>query len=343
MKKYKFCLFLLLGIMFIFSGCAGDGYLKTTRTEMELSNFYEQNYINYLSTFQNVENNTDIITTQEDKILFTNYNLTFYQGLMEERCLVSAVDLLTAINQIGGATRLEEKPKGVDSRTKIYEYSNVFSAELLTNKKTETIAGDYANKTAYVVVKSAKNDAEISTYLFYKNKNDIIDPSVLLADVDNAVLTCIFTLNKYDLQSKTYTLTYGKNGSKSGCEVRATFNQAKGYFVYEMKTFLGETNTVVNFKKSFYKYANSIVGVRELSSYKSGGETTLVVREQLIKPFYCRQKLGEVKTESNILSLETMQEEKLAKSNSSDQKGFILEQDSQEDMLEILCSKYGMA
>ena len=60
--------------------------------------------------------------------------------------------------------------------------------------------------------------------------------------------------------------------------------------------------------------------------------------------FLKKLKLGEVKDPANMLSMETMQEDKLAQPNNSDLKGFEFEHNLQgEEQSEVTCKKYGNA
>lgn len=340
MKKYKICLLLLVCFAFILSGCAGEKYLKTASTNLSLATFYENNYISSFSEFDGVENDDAIISNESDRIAYKNYISTYKQILPEERCIVSAVDYLTAVNQGEGEQRVDNVTK-----TKIYEYSTIYKQELLVSNKTASLANDANDIKAVIVTKSAKNDAEITAYLFYKYKTDKSEISTLLSELENAHYTFIFTLNKHVIQTKTYTLVYGQNGSKTGCETVVSFNEAKGCLNFSIKTFMGVNNTLTNFEKSIYKYSNYDVGVRAIAKYKENSKSTTIVYEQLSKDFYKKLKLGEVKDESNMLSMETMQEDKLAKPNNSDLLGFELEHDLQNDEEEnkITCLKYGNA
>lgn len=338
MKKFKFGLLLLICCAFIFSGCVGDKYLKTQGTNLSPATFYFNNYITSLAEFQNVPKDESVIALESDRITYANYMKSLYQVLPEERCAVSVLDYLCAVNQTDGSARLDTKTK-----TKIYEYATVFRTELEASDKTSFNSSNYANVKSVIVVKSAKNDLELSAYLYYMNKSTNAEVSYLLENTDMADYTFIFTQNKYSVQTKTYTLSYGKNGSKTGCTINATFNDSKGALILDTKTYLGASNVSTSIKKSIYKYSNGIVGIRAISNYVDGSKVLNVIYEQMNKDFYKKLKLGEIRDEQSILSMETMQENKLAKPNSSDNLGFEIEYNTQDDSKEnkISCIKYG--
>ena len=337
MRKNKLYILLILCLALIITGCANGKYLKTSPTGLNVANFYSSSYISSFAQFQNVDA-TNTISSETDKIAFANYMLTYYQVMPEERCFISALDYICGLNENSETLRIDPNTK-----VKLYEYSSVLKNELAVYKKTESKANNYANTKAVVVVKSAKNDAEFTSYLFYKNSDEQINLATLLNNLDTADYKYIFTMNKYNIQTKTYTITYGKNETKTGCEATAIFNTEKGYLSYKLKTFLGDANSLVNFDKNIYRYAGDVIGLRAVSNYKSNSKTLSIVYEQLSKSFYNKLKLGEIKSASHMLSMETMQEDRMAKVNSSDLVGFELELNTQNDEIEnkIICNKYG--
>lgn len=343
MKKYKICLLLLLGLSLILSGCGGDKYLKTKSTNLSLANFFNTNYVTSVKEFDGIGKDDTIITVEADRINYSNYMQPLMSVLPEERCAISVVDYLSAINQKEGVLRIDSVTK-----TKIYEYKTVFKQELMSQANTSSLAENASNISAVVLVKSTpnKNDAEIGAWLFYKNSSEKYDVASLLNEQANANLTCVFTINKYVVQTNAYTLTYGKNGAKASSETTVTFNGAKGCLNYEIKTALTNNTSTINytFKKNIYLYANSVVGVRSLISFKNNNKNANIIYEQMSKDFYKRLKLGDVKNEADILSMETMQEDNLAKENTSDSVGFKFVSDTQESEGNIISYiKYGGA
>ena len=145
----------------------------------------------------------------------------------------------------------------------------------------------------------------------------------------------------------SYILTYSKNDSKVNSETTMTFNDSKGCLNYEIKTALINNSNTINytFKKNIYLYANAVVGVRTLVNFKDNNKNASIVYEQMSKYFYKRLKLGEVKNEADMLSMETMQEDNLAKENASDSVGFkfVSENKEGDGNVTISCIKYGGA
>lgn len=344
MKKSKICLLLLLSFMLILSGCGGDKYLKTKSTSQTLSNFYNNNYITSINDFVGVGKDDTIISIESDRINYTNYMQPLMSVLPEERCVVSVVDYLSAINQKEGILRIDSLTK-----TKIYEYKTVFKQELMSQTNTSSLVDDASNINAVILIKSTpnKNDAEIGAWLFYKKNNEKYDVSSLLSEQANAHLTCVFKINKYVIQTNSYILTYSKNDSKVNSETTMTFNDSKGCLNYEIKTVLINNSNTINytFKKNIYLYANAVVGVRTLVNFKNNNKNASIVYEQMSKYFYKRLKLGEVKNEADMLSMETMQEDNLAKENTSDSVGFkfVSENKEGDGNMTISCIKYGGA
>ena len=74
-----------------------------------------------------------------------------------------------------------------------------------------------------------------------------------------------------------------------------------------------------------------------------GAANVTIIYEQLTKDFYKRAKIGTVKDDSLILSLEAIQEDMLGKVNHSDGVGFALENALLEnsDSSKITCILYG--
>ncbi len=338
MKKLKYCFLLIICACFIFAGCAGDRYLKTKSTNLSLATFYSNYYVPSVNEFQNVDQAENIIALQSDRTTYSNYMLPFYEAMPEERCLISAVDYLCAVNQADSSIRIDSKTK-----TKLYEYSTIFKNELKCSSKTESMANMYANVRALVVIKGSTNNGEILAYLFYKSTTEEVNLATLLENLNTATYTFSFTLNKYSTQTKSYLFSYGKNGSKSGCDATFTFNNAKGALNIQYKTYLGESSSSTTIKKDVYKYSNGVVGVRATSNFKTTSSTMNVIYEQMQTDFYKRLKVGEIKDDSNMLSMETMQETELAKANVSDSIGFEFEYNTQDDEKEntITCIKYG--
>lgn len=343
MKKYKICFLLLLCATLIFAGCSGDKFLKTKSTEMDLSTFFN-NYTSSLMVFDGVEKNETILVSESERISYTNYINPNMAVLPEERCIISAVDYFCAINQDGGELRIDTK-----TRTKLYEYNTVFKQELVLQSNAQHLADNASHIKAVILVKSAKNDSEITVWLFYKMDTEKYNVSSLLEQQSSANMTCVFTLNKYIKQSNECTFTYSKNGAKANNETKVAFNESKGCVNYEINTSLNSVDKTVDykFKKDIYKYSNSAVGVRTLVSFNNGSKSEKYIYEQLSKDFYNRLKIGIVKDEASILSLETMKEDALAKSNQSDSVGFELIYNTQVDNAEqenkITYIKYGMA
>ena len=99
MKKIKICLLLLMSMAFVFTGCAGiNGYLKVAQTQLSLATFYNNNYVQGISVFENVTNDSTVLYTETDRIAYKNYTNPLYQLLPEERCMISAMDFLYEIN-----------------------------------------------------------------------------------------------------------------------------------------------------------------------------------------------------------------------------------------------------
>lgn len=325
MKKIKICLLLFVSVALVFAGCSGEKYLKTTSTSLCLANFYEQNYISSLANFDNVEQNSSVFLLEEDKIAYSNYVKSFYQILPEQRCIMSVIDFYIAMNQTEGTIYIDPNAK-----TKVYEYDTVFSQELLSMTTTSGKASSASGTKAVILVQSAKSNKEITAYLFYKNASDSYDISDLIADVDSAHCTYIFTFNKIVQQTNTYTFTYGKNKTKTGCETSVSFNETRGCLNYEIKTVIDDTG--VNFSSSVYKYSNYTIGVRAVSSYNLNSQNTKIVYEQLGKDFYKKLKLGQIKNESDMLSMDAMKEDSLATQNISDLTGFVVENNTQNNV-----------
>lgn len=328
MKKYKICLLLLLAVCFVFAGCSGDKYLKTASTTDSLSSFFGNNYTMSINEFKNVNNDSTIISAETEKVTYSNYMLPIMSVLPEERCMISVVDYLCAIDQATSRSRIDTVTK-----TKLYEYDTVFAQELqsLSNAQSLTSLADDVN--AVVLIKSANNDTKINAWLYYKKNTDVYSIATLLEEQNSANLTCEFSVDNFVVQTNTYTLNYGKNGGKVGNVATIAFNESKGCVNYEIKTTLTYNNVATNFtfEKSIYEYLNSAVGVRTLSKFNNKDKATTIIYEQITKDFYKKLKVGEVKDEDNILSMETMIEDNLAKPNSSDSKGFNFESREVED------------
>ncbi len=334
MKKYCFCFALLLCFGFVVSGCSSINFLKTSKINVGVANFYEQAYVSNLKKFQGVGTNQNLVAEQNDRTEFANHITTFNQIIAEERCFVSAIDFLWANDQ-----SLKEGSEYLSSQNGIYEYSVVLNEELIQFEDV-TFAGTDCN--AHVVVSQGKKNSELTCYLFYKQKSDNVQPAELFAELESANLTCGIKVLKYDLQTKTYTLSYNKNGGKFDKSLTATFDQEKGCFKYEAATtaMLDTTSVAVTIKKEIYHYGSAI-GFRQLSNYKKDKEVVNVVYEQLCKDFYSCAKLGKVKNVAGMLAMDTIQEDKLAKSNSSDKTGFVMEYNNQELQPVLTCVKYG--
>ena len=330
-KRINICLLLIACVALVLTGCGGNVYLVTAATTVSPATFYASYYTNSVLQFDGVPNNSTIIPSTSDQITYYNHVKSIYEVLPEERCLVSVLDYLCAVNQVEGEKRLDDK-----TTTKLYEYSNLLQNELVLGA-TNTGFDNYATTKAVVLVKGANNNAELTAYLFYKNKDAVCELADLMNEVSNANYSYTFRQTKYNIQTKTYSLSYGTNTAN------ATFNENKGTLQYDITTYLNGSSSAVKFEKSIYKYANGAVGLRVLTTTKQGSANNVVVYEQLSKDFYHRLKVGLVKDLANVLSLETMQEAKLAKSNTSDSVGFELEYDIQNDLEnnKITCIKYG--
>ncbi len=341
MKKYKICFLFLLCATLLFAGCSGDKFLKTKNTDVDLSTFFN-NYTSSLKVFDGVDKSEAVLVSEAERIAYTNYINPYMAVLPEERCIISAVDYFCAINQEGGELRIDTK-----TRTKLYEYNTVFKQELVLQAKTQTLAENASQIKVVILVESTKNDSQINVWLFYKTKIQNYNVATLIEQKNDAHFTCVFTLNKYIKQTNECTFTYAKNGGKASNETKVAFNESKGCVNYEINTSLTNSEKEVDFKfnKSLYKYSNTAVGVRGLVSFNNSSKTDKYIYEQLSKDFYNRLKLGTVKDEASILSMETMKEDALAKSNQSDSVGFELTYNTQQENVDqenkITYIKYG--
>lgn len=335
MKKLKICLLLFLSMAFVFSGCAGiNGYLKTTPTQLSVATFYHNNYLNGLSTFQNAANDSSVIYTETDRLAYKNYTKAIYDFLPEERCLMTAIDYLYEINNSQNASVQKVK-------LKLYEYRTVLKAELGLSEQTSAYAGNYSNIKAVVLLERADKTTslEINTYLFYMDASNSYEIADLQNNTQNAHYAFTFVQTGYNVQTKTFSVKYNTN-----CTASATFNQEKGCLSYSFTTYIGQTSSQVKLEKDIYKYSDGTAGIRILTEYGTGGQNTLAIYEQMTSQFYKRLKVGEIKDKANIISLETMPDNRLAASNSSDKVGYLLTYDARDDaqVARIICENYGL-
>lgn len=346
MKKHKICILLLLCTALLLSGCANNGYLKTTSTSLDVSAFYNSCYMQSMTTFQNLELNSAVLPTENDKLEYTNYMASFYQVLPEERSIIATLHYLVGVNSSSASAKA----------VNVFEFPVVFKKELeySSSASVKEMAQDYLNTKAVLLLVSASSNAQQTVYTFYMSATEQVSVSDLLYSVEQQESGQTPSIN-YDVkyvfsqssskQTNAYTLTYGKNGAKSGCDAVLTFNDVNGSLNYTIKTFLGESNVLTNFSKSIYSYANGVVGVRAFSTYNANAKNQTIVYEQLVEQFNQKLKLGVVASQSDALSMETMKYEQLATQNSSDDLGFVFSYNTQNDLEEnsITCLKYGGA
>lgn len=336
MKKLKICLLLFLSATIVFAGCAGiNGYLKVAPTNLSVASFYHNNYLLGISAFQNVANDSSVIYTETDRLAYKNYTNALYELLPEERCLISAVDYLYEINNSQNASVQKVKVKP-------YEYRTVLKAELAMSDATLALKDNYANVKAVVLLERADKTTslEINTYLFYMDANADYEVADLQNNVQNAHYVFTFVQTGYNVQTKTFSLKYN-----TGCTASATFTQEKGCLAYTLNSFFGQTKTQIKLDKNIYKYSNGTAGIRVVSEFGAGGANTLAIYEQMTSDFYKRVKVGEVKDRANMLSMETMPEDRFAVYNASDNKGYLLVYDERDDstVARIVSESYGLS
>lgn len=332
MKRIKICLLLFLSMAVVLTGCAGiSGYLKTTSTTVSVATFFNNNYLKSIDTFQNVANDSTVLYTETDRIAYRNYTNFLYDLMPQERCLIATVDYLYEINNSQNASTQKVKLKP-------YEFSVVLKDELGLLPTTSVYAENYANVKAVVLLERADKTTslEVNTYLFYMDSSSRYEVSDLQNNTQNANYQFTFVQTGYNVQTKTFSLKYNTT-----CTATASFNQEKGCLIYTMNTLYGQNNSAIKLEKSIYEYAGGTCGIRVLTEYGN----TLSVYEQMTAPFYKRLKVGEVKDKTYILSLDTMPEDKLAVSNSSDKSGYQLVFDSRDDSVvsRIVCESYGLS
>lgn len=346
MKKYKFSILLLICVACLLGGCANNGYLKTASTSLDVSTFYSRYYLQNMAVFQNLESNSVALPTETDKADYSNYMSSFYSLLPEERSIMATLHYLVGVNSSSAGAKA----------VNIYEFPVVFKTELERSESANANerANNYANTKAVLLLISTSSNAQQTVYTFYMDSSITISVADLLQSIEKQEagqtpliahdLKYVFSQSS-SKQTNTYTLTYGKNGAKSGCEAVLTFNEFNGSLNYTIKTFLGETNLLTNFSKSIYCYANGVVGVRALSTYNANAKNQTIVYEQLSEQFNQKLKLGIVANSASVLSMETMKHEQLATQNSSDNKGFVFYYNTQNDLEEntTTCIKYGGA
>lgn len=336
MKRIKICLLLFLSMAVVLTGCAGiSGYLKTTQTIDSVATFFNNNYLKGIDTFQNVANDSTVLYTETERVAYRNYTNFLYDLMPQERCLVATVDYLYEINNSQNASTQKVKLKP-------YEFSVVLKAELELLPTTSVYAENYANVKAVVLLERADKTTslEVNTYLFYMDASTSYEVSDLQNNTQNANYQFTFVQTGYNVQTKTFSLKYNTT-----CTATASFNQEKGYLSYTMNTLYGQNNSAIKLEKYVYEYAGGTCGIRVLTEYGTGGQNTLSIYEQMTAPFYKRLKVGEVKDKTNILSLDTMPEDKLGVSNSSDKSGYQLVLDSRDDteLARIVCESYGLS
>lgn len=335
MKKIKICLLLFLSMAVVFSGCAGiNGYFKTATTDLSLATFYNNNYLKGISVFQNAADDSSVIYTESDRIAYKNHVKAIYELLPEERCLLAATDYLYEIND-------PQNPSAQKVKLKPYEFRIVLKSELELMSETNVYAENFSNIKAVVLLERTEKTTsmELNTYLFYMDASTSYEVADLINNKQNAHYGFTFVQTNYNVQTKTFSLKYNTNSVAS-----ATFNQEKGCLTYSMTTYLGQTNSQTKLDKSIYQYSDTTVAIRILTEQGVGGQNTLSVYEQMTSQFYNRAKVGEVKDKVNMLSLETMPDDRLAAVNSSDNKGYLLTYDARDDeqVARIICENYGL-
>lgn len=337
MKKINICLLLFLSAVMVFAGCGGAGsFLKTKATTDSAASFYQNNYINSLSSFREVGDNSSIIYAEADRIAFNSYTKAIYDVIPEERCLIAVVNYLCEINS---TTSVELQ------KTKVmpYEYGSVLKQELELSSKTQDLVDNYRNTKAVVLLERADKTSslELTAYLFYLDVLARYEISELHNMVQVADYVFTFVQTGYNVQTNTFSVKYGTN-----CTASASYNTEKGCLNYTMNTTISAVADYdVEITKSIYKYSNGTVGTRVLCESNSGGKKTVAIYEQRETDFYKRLKVGAVKDPANILSMETMPEEKLAAPNASDGIGYDFVYDIRYDDSEarIICENYGIS
>lgn len=334
MKKLKICLLLFLSMVFVFTGCAGiNGYLKTTETTLPVATFFHNNYLFGISAFQNAGKDSSVIYSEADRLVYSNYTNGIYQILPEEKCFIAALDYLYEINY--------SKNTSVQNvKIKPYEFRTVLKSELQLKPETNVYSDNYSNIKSVVLLEwPGQQSSELKTYLFYMDVSTNYEVADLLNNKQDAHYQFSFIQTGHNIQAKTFSLKYETNSTAS-----ATFNPEKGNLSYTLKTYVGATKTEVELNKNIYKYSNGVSAIRVISKYGTNGQNTVVVYEQTTSDFYKRAKVGEIKDQANMLSLDTMPEDRLAAVNSSDDKGFLLTYDQRSDdaISRIICENYGL-
>lgn len=334
MKKLKICFLFLLSMAFVFTGCAGmSGYLKTAETNLSVASFYHNNYLTGFSIFQNAGNDSSVITSEADRLAFSGYTNALHQTMPEEKCFIAVLDYLYEINNSTNASVQKVKVKP-------YEFRTVLKSELLLKDSTSDLANNYSNLKAVILLERAdKTSLEVNTYLFYFDNSYNYEISDLQNNLQNAAYNFTFVQTGYNVQTKTFSLKYETNSTAT-----ATFNQEKGNLTYSLNTFIGSSQSEISLTKSIYEYSNGVSAIRVISRFGTNGQNKVVVYEQTSSDFFNRAKVGEVKDVANMLSLDTMPEDKLSAVNSSDDKGYLLTYDQRRDdsISRIICENYGL-
>ena len=225
-KRISIFLLMFACVCLVFTGCGGSSYLLTTTTKLSPSSFYNNYYCGGLTCFDGVASDNTIITSTFDQITYENHVKPNYQVLPEERCLISVLDFLCAVNASEEDKRLDDK-----TTVKLYEYSVILGEEFAVGTSGAVELAPMFTK-AVVLVKSSNNNADFATYLFYMSKNDVCEVANLLTNLSEADYNFTFKQSKYNIQTKTYTLTYGTNLAT------VSFNNAKSCLNYEISTHL---------------------------------------------------------------------------------------------------------
>lgn len=335
MKKINICLLLFLSAVMVFAGCAGSGgYLKTAPTSMSAASFFNNCNVVGLETFAHVGGDSSVINSQTDRVAYSAYTKNLYELLPQERCLISVLSYLCEINSMSSADQQK-------SKVKPFEYKNVLRAELDLLASTHEMAENYQNTKAVILLERADKTSslEITAYLFYMDTLLNYEVAELQANAQNAHYTYTFVQTGHNVQTNTFSLKYATN-----CSASATYSAEKGSLNYTVKTYLGANKAEVEFNKSIYLYSNGTVGIRVITKNNTGNKS-VIVYEQMETDFYKRLKVGAVKDEAGMISMETMPEDKLAKVNSSDDIGYAFEYDLRDDAVasRIICSPYGLS
>jgi len=347
MKKLKVLVIALLAFAMLATGCAGDKYLKTAKTDNYLCDFYSQNFVETLVEFDNYFESDSFGELFEEDV---NFNDLFRLGLdmgvyaqhsqivLFERHIVSMVDYLCAKN-ISSSDQLYDPIIDPSSTFKLYEYQ-ICNVELgfALAKEGASANANVADYRAYVLVQATKGGGTINSYLFYKHKDENADLASLTAEKKDCAMYMEFDIKNTMNDNGSYSgieMELGSGASKEEIgSVDVVFDAVKGCFSYEIVGEIEQAedgSTITNIKKAVYKYANGAIGVRSTITSNNNGESVTTVWEQLSKDFYSRLKLGYVKNISQIISLETMRETNLAESNSSDKFGAVLTIDKQKE------------